>query len=203
MAYPTLQTAMVYNPSQPLVLRGLVTEFSDDEFFEFCQANSDLRLERNASGEIVIMTPAGFVSSAHSGEVVAQLRNWNKQYKLGRVADSSAGYTIPDKSTLSPDASWFSLAAWAKVPAARRRKFLPICPEFVVEVMSPSDTLAGSQANMEQWLQNGVQLGFLITDEPTEAAYIYRPGQPVATVLGFDNELSGEPVLAGEQAFQL
>lgn len=188
---------MVYNPSQPLVLRGLVTEFSDDEFFEFCQANSDLRLERNASGEIVIMTPAGFVSSAQSLEVCGQLRNWNKQYKLGRAADSSAGYIVPDKSTLSPDASWVSLATWEKVPTARRRKFLTICPEFVVEVMSPSDTLAGSQAKMEQWLQNGVQLGFLITDEPTEAAYIYRPGQPVETVLGFDNELSGELVLPG------
>jgi len=188
---------MVYDPSQPLVLRGLVTEFSDDEFFEFCQANDDLRVERNPNGEIVIMPPAGFVSSAHSAEVVSQLRNWNKKYKLGRVADSSAGYNMPDKSMLSPDASWFSLAVWEKIPAARRRKFLPICPEFVVEVMSPSDTLPGSQAKMEQWLQNGVQLGFLITDEPTETAYLYRPGQPVEVVQGFDNELSGEPVLPG------
>ena len=188
---------MVYDPSQPLVLRGLVTEFSEDEFFEFCQANSDLRLERNASGEIVIMTPAGFVSSAQSAEVVSQLRNWNKIHKLGRVADSSAGYNVPDKSTLSPDASWFSLAAWEKIPAAKRRRFLPICPEFVVEVMSPSDTLVASQAKMEQWLQNGAQLGFLITDDPAEIAYIYRPGQPVEVVPGFDNELSGEPVLPG------
>ena len=188
---------MVYNSSQPLVLRGLVTEFSDDEFFEFCQANEDLRLERNPNGEIVIMTPAGFVSSAHSAEVVSQLRNWNKKHKLGRVADSSAGYNVPDKSTLSPDASWLSLATWEKVPAAKRRKFLPVCPEFVVEVMSPSDTLPSSQAKMAQWLQNGAQLGFLITDDPAEAAYIYRPGQPVETVQGFDHELSGEPVLPG------
>ncbi|RYY14378.1 MAG: Uma2 family endonuclease [Cytophagaceae bacterium] len=190
---------MVYNPSQPLVLRGLVTEFSDDEFFEFCQANSDLRLERNASGEIVIMTPAGYVSSAQSLEVQFQLTAWNKLQKLGRVAESSAGYIVPDKSTLSPDASWFSLATWEKVPAAKRHKFLPICPEFVVEVMSPSDTLTGSQAKMEQWLANGVQLGFLITDEPTETAYLYRPGQPVEIVRGFDHELSGEPVLPGFQ----
>lgn len=190
---------MVYNPSQPLVLRGLVTEFSEDEFFEFCQANSDLRLERNPKGEIVIMTPAGFVSSAHSAEVVSQLRNWNKVSKLGRVADSSAGYNMSDKSVLSPDASWFSLATWETIPPAKRRKFLPICPEFVVEVMSPSDTLTGSQAKMEQWLGYGVQLGFLITDEPTEIAYIYRPGQPVEVVQGFDHELSGEPVLPGFQ----
>ena len=190
---------MVYNPSQPLVLRGPVTEFSDDEFFDFCQANSDLRLERNPNGEIVIMTPAGFVSSAQSLEVQFQLAAWNKRHKLGRVAESSAGYIVPDKSTLSPDASWFSLAIWENIPAAKRRKFLPICPEFVVEVMSPSDTLADSQAKMEQWLQNGTQLGFLITDDPTETAYIYRPGQPVEVVKGFDNELSGEPVLPGFQ----
>lgn len=188
---------MVYDPSQPLVLRGLVTEFSDDEFFEFCQANSDLRLERNSKGEIVIMTPAGFVSSAYSLEVCAQLRNWNKQHKLGRVADSSAGYTMPDKSVLSPDASWVSLVVWEKIPNAKRRKFLAICPEFVIEVMSPSDTLAGSQAKMQQWLEYGVQLGFLITDDPTETAYLYRPSQPVEVVQGFDNELSGEPVLPG------
>ena len=188
---------MVYNPSEPLVLQGaLVAGFSDDEFFEFCQANPTLRIERNAAGEIVIMTPAGFVSSAQSLEVQFQLTTWNKRYKLGRVAESSAGYILPDKSTLSPDASWFSLAQWAKVPAASRRKFLPICPEFVVEVMSPKDRLVSSQAKMEQWLANGVQLGFLLNEKP-ETAYIYRPGQPVELVKGFDHELSGEPVLPG------
>ena len=190
---------MVYDPSKPLVLRGsLVSEFTDDEFFAFCQANSDLHLERNAQGEIVIMTPAGFVSSAQSLEVQFQLTAWNKKYKFGRVAESSAGYLLPDGATLSPDASWFSLAQWEKVPAASRRRFLPICPEFVVEVMSPPDTLAGSQAKMAQWLANGAQLGFLLTDEP-ETAYVYRPGQPVETVSGFDRELSGEPVLPGFQ----
>lgn len=183
--------------AQPLILRGApVTDFSDDEFFKFCQANPDLRIERNAKGEIVIMSPAGFVSSAQSLEVAAQLRNWNKRYKLGRAADSSVGYKLPDGATLSPDASWVSLATWEKIPPAIRRKFLPACPEFVAEIMSPSDNLPDSQAKMEQWLANGAQLGFLLTDEP-ETAYLYRPGQPVEVVQGFDNELSGEPVLPG------
>lgn len=190
---------MVYNPDEPLILHGsLITGFSDDEFFEFCQANRDLRVERNARGEIEIMTPAGYVSGAQSGEVFAQLRNWNKKHQLGRVAESSAAYVLPDKATLSPDASWFSLANWAKAPVARRRKLLPICPEFVVEVMSPSDTLPTSQAKIKQWLANGVQLGFLLTDEP-ETAYVYRPGQFVEVVPGFDQQLSGEPVLPGFQ----
>ena len=102
---------MVYNPSEPLVLQGaLITGFSGDDFFEFCQANPDLRIERNPHGEIIIMTPAGFVSSAQSLEIQFQLTTWHKKYELGRVAEPSAGYNLSDKSTLSPSASWFSLA---------------------------------------------------------------------------------------------
>jgi len=187
---------MVYDPSKPLVLRGSLSEFTNDEFFAFCQANPDLSLERTAQGDIVIIPPAGFVSSAQSAEIVTQLLIWNKKHKLGRVAESSAAYILPDGATLSPDASWFSLAAWERVPTASWRKFLPVCPEFVVKVMSPSDTLPAAQAKMAQWLANGVQLGFLLHDEP-EMAYIYRPGQPVEQVPGFDTQLSGEPVLPG------
>ena len=190
---------MVYNPSEPLVLQGaLITGFSGDDFFEFCQANPDLRIERNPHGEIIIMTPAGFVSSAQSLEIQFQLITWYKKYKLGRVAEPSAGYNLSDKSTLSPGASWFSLAKWNQVPAASQRKFLPICPEFVVEVLSPTDQLDDAQAKMEQWLANGVQLGFLLNDQP-ETAYLYRLGQPVEVVNGFDTELSGEPVLPSFQ----
>lgn len=182
---------------EAVILRGpLITGFSDEEFFQFCQDNRDLRVERTADHEIVFMTPAGFLSSAHSAEVTFQLTLWNKQARLGRVGESSAAYVLPDKATLSPDASWFSLATWARVPADMRNKFLPVCPEFVVEVKSPSDRLTTLQAKMEQWLRNGVQLGFLLDCE-TETAWIYRPGQPAAEVRGYDNELSGEPVLPG------
>jgi len=188
---------MSYYPDEPLVLHGeLIARFSDDEFFDFCQANAGLRIERSAQGEIIIMSPAGFVSSAQSLEVAGQLRDWNKKHKLGRVADSSVGYKLPDGATLSPDASWISLAAWGRTTPASRRKFLPACPEFVVEVMSPSDKLATEQAKMQQWLANGAQLGFLLTDTP-ETAYVYRPGQPVETLTSFDRELSGEPLLPG------
>ncbi|NML68034.1 Uma2 family endonuclease [Hymenobacter sp. RP-2-7] len=188
---------MSYYPEAPLILHGaVVASFSDDEFFDFCQANPDLRMERTAQGEIIIMTPAGFVSSAQSLEVARQLGNWNKKTKLGRVADSSAGYVLPDGATLSPDASWVSLTKLEDVSLTSRRKFLHLCPEFVVEVISPTDRLADAQAKMAQWLANGAQLGLLLTDSP-ETAYIYRPGQPVEEMQGFDNELSGEPVLPG------
>ena len=188
---------MSYFPEAPLVLHGaVVAGFTSDEFFDFCQANPDLRIERNAKGEIILMTPAGFVSSAQSIEVQFQLTAWNKRAKLGRVAESSVGYILPDGSTLSPDASWVSWARWNKTPIASRRKFLPACPEFVIEILSPSDKLADAQAKMVQWLANGVQLGFLLTDQP-ETAYVYRPGRPVETLAGFDRKLSGEELLPG------
>lgn len=191
--------AMSYYPEAPLILHGaLVAGFSDDEFFDFCQANPDLRIERTAQGEIVIMTPAGFVSSAQCLEVQYQLTAWNKKTKLGRVADSSAGYVLADGATLSPDASWVSSGKLEGISVASRRKFLRLCPEFVVEVMSPSDKLATEQAKMEQWLANGAQLGFLLRDAP-ETDYVYRPGQPVEVLEGFDRELSGEPLLPGFQ----
>jgi len=182
---------------EAIVLRGpLIMGFSDDEFFQFCQDNRDLRLERASDGEIIFMSPAGFLSSAHSAEVVFQLSLWNRQTKLGRVGESSAAYILPDKSTLSPDASWFSHATWARVPASERNKFLPVCPEFVVEVKSPSDRISTLQAKMTQWLQNGVQLGFLLHTE-AELAWVYRSGQPVQEVQGYEAELSGEDVLLG------
>lgn len=180
------------------MLRGpLVTGFSDEEFFQFCQDNRDLRVERTPDHEIIFMSPAGFLSSSASAEVVFQLKLWNKQYQLGRVGESSAAYILPDKATLSPDASWFSHASWARVPAELRNKFLPICPEFVVEVKSPSDRITTLQAKMEQWLHNGAHLGFLL-DIETATAWVYRPGQPTPEEFrGFDRELSAEPALPG------
>ncbi|GAB2790863.1 Uma2 family endonuclease [Hymenobacter luteus] len=182
---------------EAIVLRGpLVTSFSDEEFFQFCQDNRDLRLERTSDHEIIFMSPAGFLSSSYSAEVVFQLSLWNKQTRLGRVGESSAAYVLPDKATLSPDASWFSQAAWARVPAELRNRFLPICPEFVVEVKSPSDRIPTLQAKMQQWLHNGTQLGFLLDCE-TETAWVYRPDQPAEELHGYDRHLSGEAVLPG------
>lgn len=182
---------------EAVILRGpLITGFSDEEFFQFCQDNPDLRVERTSDHEIVFMSPAGFLSSAHSGEVHFQVTLWNKQTRSGRVGESSAAFVLPDKATLSPDVSWLSLATWAKVPLEQRNKFLPVCPEFVVEVKSPSDRMTTLHAKMEQWLRNGVQLGFLL-DTEAETAFVYRPGQPPVEVQGYDNELSGEAVLPG------
>lgn len=182
---------------EAIILRGpLITGFSDEDFFQFCQNNPDLRVERTSEGEIIFMSPAGYFSSAHSGELFRQLANWNVTSRLGRVGESSAAFILPDNATLSPDVSWFSLAKWARVPTQERNKFLRICPEFIVEVKSPSDRLTTLHAKLEQWLRNGVQLGLLFHTE-AETVWIYRPDQPVEEIQGYEAEISGEPLLPG------
>ena len=182
--------------TEATVLRGpFVAGFSDDEFFEFCQSNDTARIERTADHEIVIMPPVGGESSAASGDTYFQVASWSRRHG-GRAFESSVGFHLADGAILSPDVSWVSALAWQALTAEQRQKFLPVCPEFIVEIKSPSDRIKTLQAKMEQWLRNGVQLGFLI-DTETETAYVYRPGQPAETVQGFDNELSGEPVLPG------
>ena len=184
-------------PDEATVLRGpFVTGFSDDEFFRFCQENDLARIERTANHEIIIMPPAGFESSAASMSAAGLLFIWCRQIRQGRVLDSSVGYTLPDGAVLSPDASWVSPERLATVTSEQLQKFPPLCPDFVIEVKSPSDRIPTLQAKMEQWLRNGVRLGFLL-DTETETAYVYAPGQPMQTMPGFDQELSGEPVLPG------
>ena len=185
-------------PELPVLHGAALTRLSDDDFFELCQANPALNFERNAHQEIIIMPPAGSESSESSGEVHGQLWLWNRQRRLGHTYESSAGFKLPDGSVRSPDAAWLSEAKWAQLTPEQRRRFPPVCPEFVVEVKSPSDSLTDLKAKMVDYLSNGVQLGFLL-DVATETAYVYRPGQPAETVQGYDQALSGEPVLPGFQ----
>lgn len=184
-------------PQQLRTLRGApINRLSDDEFFELCRLNPELRLERTAQHDIMFRSPAGSDSSESSGESYGQLWLWNRQARLGHVYESSAGFTLPDTSVRSPDAAWLSQAAWSTLTPEQRRRFPPVCPEFMLEVKSPSDRLADLQAKMEAYLANGMQLGFLL-DVAAETAYVYRPGQPAETVQGYAQELSGEPVLPG------
>ena len=195
--YPTAMLPIEFE--EATILRGpFVAGFSDEEFFRFCQENDLMRVERTTNQEIIIMPPAGFESSSASMSVGGLLFLWYYQRKIGRLLDSSVGYTLPDGAVLSPDASWVSPERLATVSTAELRVFPRLCPNFIVEVKSPSDRIKTLQAKMQQWLDNGVQLGFLL-DTQAETAYVYRPGQPVETVQGFDHELSGEPVLPGFQ----
>ncbi len=184
-------------PDEATVLRGpFVTGLSDDEFFQFCQGNDLARIERMASREVLVMPPAGAEMSVLYGTLGFALLMWQRQHLKGRAVGSSVGYLLPDGAVLSPNASWVSPERLATVTPEQLRKFPPLCPDFIIEVKSPSDRIPTLQAKMEQWLTNGVRLGFLI-DTETETAYVYAPGQPLHTVQGFENELSGEPVLPG------
>lgn len=180
-----------------LLLQGpALARLTEEEFFDLCQHNPTLRLERTADHNIIAMPPAGSESSRKSGEAYGQLWLWNRQHQLGYAYDSSAGFTLPDGSVRSPDAAWLSRAAFEGLTEAQRQRFPPVCPEFVVEVRSPSDGLALLRRKMEDYLANGVQLGFLL-DPMAETATIYRPGRVPEELGGFERELSGELVLPG------
>jgi len=168
---------------------------SHKEYLAFCRANPDLRIERTAEGEIVIVPPAGGEGSYRSGKAFAQLDRWAERDGCGAAFDCSVEFLLADGSALSPDASWVSNEALARLTRSQRREFLRLCPEFVIEVMSPSDRLKPAQAKMEVWIANGVQLGWLI-DGDHESVYVYRPDRPPKTLRGI-KELAGAGPVAG------
>ncbi|MEM9830211.1 MAG: Uma2 family endonuclease [Bacteroidota bacterium] len=172
-------------------------QFTNDEFYAFCQENRDLRFERNANGEIIIMPPTGGITGDKNGELVADLKLWNRQAQQGKAFDSSTGFILPNGATRSPDASWLEKSRWEVLTEEQQAKFVPLCPDFVVELMSPSDTLKATQAKMQEWMDNGCRLGWLFYPKE-EQAFIYRMGQAKPEILnGYDRTLSGEDVLSG------
>ena len=179
-----------------IILKGEQVQMTDDEFFSFCQANAGLNIERNAQREIIIMSPTGSLSGNLSSKINAQLFNWNEQTGYGLVFDSSTGFTLPDGSVLSPDASWLSLEKWRALSEDEKKRFAPVCPEFVVELRSDSDRLSDLQQKMESWLQNGAQLAWLIVPED-EIVFIYQSEKEVQEHSGFDAALPAGDILPG------
>lgn len=182
---------------EPIVLRGSLSEnLTEDEFFTLCQENPTLRIERLPDQTIVIIAPCWTEAGYQSGEAFGQLRDWNKCTRLGRAYDSSAGFTLPDQSVRSPDAAWISHARAAALTSAERQKFWRVCPEFLIELQSPSDSLPALHLKMQAWIANGALLAFLLSP-PTETAWVYRADGTVTEVSGFEQQLSGESVLPG------
>ena len=180
----------------PLVLRlRPALELTEDQFFDLCQINGDLRIERTADGVLELMPPAGSTTGYRNADVTTQLGMWAKQDGRGLAFDSSAGFTLPNGAARSPDASWIERSRWENVPPDERDRFAPICPDFVIELRSPSDRLATLQAKLAEYLASGSRLGWLL-DPPTRQVYVYRPGAPVERLEGPD-VVSGDPVLPG------
>ncbi|HXP83296.1 MAG TPA: Uma2 family endonuclease [Bryobacteraceae bacterium] len=149
---------------------------SDDEYYDFCMANADVRFERTAQGEILIVPPAGPESDYQTLEVASQLRNWAKLDGQGKSFGPSVEFILPTGAAYSPDAAWVSNERLSQFTKQQKRKFLRLCPEFVVEVMSPTDRLKTAQDKMNDWMINGTQLGWLI-DGDNQTIYVYRAGQ--------------------------
>jgi Uma2 family endonuclease len=180
----------------PLVLDlGRELRLTDEELFELCARNSELRIERTAEGDLIVMTPAVPVSSRQSLLVVAALHSWAERDDTGVAFDSSAGFVLPNTAMRAPDACWITKQRIASVPAEERLRFWPVCPDFVVEVRSPSDRLKTQQAKMEEWRDNGARLGWLIDPEPRRV-HVYRPGAAVE-ILDDATSISGDPELPG------
>jgi Uma2 family endonuclease len=169
------------------------TQLSDDQFYELCLANRDLRIERTAHGELILMPPTGGETSRRNVSIIVQLGMWNDRLGLGEVFDSSGGFKLPNGADRAPDASWVSLARWNALTPEQKEKFPPICPDFVIELRSASDRLSILQAKMQEYIDNGARLGWLI-NRKEQTVEIYRPNQPTE-VLQNPAVLSGESVL--------
>ena len=174
----------------------VLERLNDEEFYQFCMDNRDLRIERDSNHQISFMPPTNSEAGASNSELGRQLANWNVDTELGKTFDSSSGFTLDTGAMLSPDASWIAQAHWDALSPDDRRGFARICPDFVVELLSPTDRLTDTMRKMEHWLEAGAKLGWLIAPG-TESVYIFEPGQPVRPVVGFDQNLVAGPVLPG------
>src|ERR1700722_3687292 len=161
----------------PIILQlDPVVHMTQDQFFDFCQLNPEMRFERTAKGGLVIMPPAGTEAGIQNLWVAGQLLAWRIKVGKGEATDSSGGFTLPNGANCAPDAAWISPEQLATISREQLKKFAPICPYFVTEVMSPSDSLKKMQEKMEEYMANGSRLGWLIVPNKRQV-HVYRPGQ--------------------------
>jgi Uma2 family endonuclease len=170
-------------------------KLTDEEFEELVAVNQELRLELDAQGELIIMSPTGGETGNRNFEFYIDLGIWNRQNQLGKAFDSSTGFKLPNGATRSPDASWIRIERWERLAPQQRKKFLPLCPDFAVELVSESDEIEETQAKMREYIENGLRLGWLIHPQEKQVE-IYRP-QVAVEVLNSPKSLSGEDVLPG------
>jgi len=166
-----------------------------DWFYDFCQANDEWQFERTAKGDILVMAPAGGESGYRELEGLFQLKEWAERDGTGRAFSSNTGFILPNQANRAPDASWVKISRLAKIAARQKRKFVPLCPDFVIEIRSPADRLPKLQEKMEEYRENGVGLGWLI-DPQGRKVYVYRPGKRMEC-LDRPKRLSGDPELPG------
>ena len=170
-------------------------KLTDEQFWQLCQQHADLKFERTPSGELIIMSPTGGLTGERNSDINFQLRLWNRQHKLGKVFDSSTGYKLPNGADRSPDASWVELSRWNSLTREQQERFVPLCPDFVVELRSPSDSIKAIQSKVKEYIENGAKLSWLI-DPQRQVVEIYRPNQPVE-ILQSPQTVTADDVLPG------
>ncbi|MDQ1524558.1 MAG: hypothetical protein QOE47_2482 [Pyrinomonadaceae bacterium] len=182
---------------EPLRLRlsPLLKQMSEHEFYEFCQLNRDLRLELTSEGDLIIMPPTGSKTGIRNSKLTLRLAGWAEKDGMGQAFDSSAGFMLPNTAKRSPDFAWVSNERWNALTEEEQEEFAPLCPDFVVELRSRTDVLTNIQRKMEEYMDNGAQLGWLI-DPQERRVYVYRPGAAVEE-LDDPRVVSGEPLLRG------
>lgn len=180
----------------PVVLRAYpALDVDEEQFFELCQQNRDWRIERTAEGDLEIMPPTGYETSDRNSELNVQLRLWAKRDGKGSATESSGGFVLPNGATRSPDAAWVRRERLTDLSAEQKRRFLPLCPDFVVELRSPTDPLPIVEAKMREYVDNGTRLGWLV-DPNARSVHIYRQDGTVEVTNNSD-KLSGDPILPG------
>lgn len=179
----------------PFKLNLHETKLSEEQFVRLCQENPDLRIELTAQQELVIMPPTGLDSGWRNSRLTRRLDTWTEADGTGIAFDSSTMFTLPNGAKRSPDASWIRRERWDALAQDQRQGFGRICPDFVAELRSPSDRLQDLQAKMQEYITNGVRLGWLV-DPLEKRVYVYRPGQSVS-MLEDPASVSGDPVLPG------
>ena len=179
---------------QPVRLR-FERRMTDEELMRFCAANEMVRVERDTNGELILMSPSGSGTGRTNSELIYQLAAWARETNSGATFDSNAGFTLPDGSMRSPDAAWIAWPRWNALSKEEQEGFAPICPEFVIELRSPSDSLAELQAKMRLWVANGAEVAWLV-DPARKTVEVYRPGREVE-VLEDGSVVEGDGPVAG------
>ncbi|MCC5651079.1 Uma2 family endonuclease [Nostoc sp. XA013] len=172
-----------------------IIQLTDNQFYQLCRENPEVKFERNAQGKLLIMSPTGGETGNRNFEIAADFVIWNRQTQLGVGFDSSTCFKLPNGANRSPDVAWIRKERWNALTPEEQEKFPPIAPDFVLELMSPSDSLRETQAKMQEYIDNGVKLGWLINPKMRQVE-IYRIGKAIETLTS-PQELSGEDVLPG------
>jgi Uma2 family endonuclease len=183
------------NTAVRVVLDVSSVGLTDDQYFRLCSDNRDLRIEMTAQKELIIMSPTNMETGRKNAKITARLIVWAEQDGTGEVFDSSSELTLPNGAKRSPDACWILKSRWNRFSKEEKQRFTEVCPDFVIELRSPSDRLADVEEKMEEYIANGSKLGWLL-DPIENQAIIYRPGQ-LPERISEPTILSGDPVLSG------